>query len=118
MADNTRVLWTYTTNTGQLFAIAAKSVYVTGTDAAKYGGDAPDVDVLSIPNGFRPRKVKCVDAAGSTRWITVYDPTATLWTTPGTTITLNKGGVDTVFTSTDQSIGERAERKGKNPVAA
>lgn len=117
MAVNTRVLWTYTTNGAVDYAVAAKSVYVTGLDTAKYGGSAALATIPSLPNGFRPRAVKCIDATGAARWITVYEVTASLWTTVGTTVTLNKNGADVVYTSTDQSRGERAERKGKEPVS-
>jgi len=114
-AVNTRILWKYTTAGGLGYAVAAKNVYVSDvTDGAKYGGSAPAATVPSLPNKFRMRAVKLVDAAAQTIWIPVYTEAAALWTTPGTTVTRNKSGTDTVFTATDQTRGERAERKGKD----
>lgn len=117
-AVNTRILWKYTTGNGSNYAVAAKTVYVSdATDGAKYGGSAPAATVPSLPNKFRMRAVKVVDAAEDSIWIPVYTEAAALWTTPGTTVTRNKSGTDTVFTATDQTRGERAERKGKNAAA-
>jgi hypothetical protein len=116
MAVNTRVLWTYTTNDSTDYAVAAKSVYVEGLDTAKYGGSECVTALPNLPNGFRPRAVKCRGTDAKTRWVTAYEVTATLWTTPGTTITLNSNGVDIVFTATASTRGERLERQGKDPV--
>jgi hypothetical protein len=116
--SNAKELWTYTTQFGDTYAIAAKSAYVGSGDAAKFGGAAATVSLKSLPNGFRPRRVKCVAPNGTARWIIAYKEDATIWTTVGTTLTLNLLGTDTVFTSTDQTIGERAERKGHEPVSA
>jgi hypothetical protein len=116
--SNAKTLWTYTTQFAVEYAIAGKTAYVGGADTAKFGGAAATVSLKSIPNGFRPRRVKCVAPDGTARWIIAYKEDATIWTTVGTTVTLNMGGVDTVFTSTDQTIGERAERKGKEPAGA
>jgi hypothetical protein len=116
--SNAKTLWKYTTQFAVDYSIAAKTVYVTGGDAAKFGGAAAAVSDKSLPNGFRPRRVKCVAPDGTARWIIAYKEDATIWTTVGTTLTLNHLGTDTTFTSTDQTIGERAERKGKEPVSA
>jgi len=118
-AVNTRILWKYTTANALNYAVAAKSVYVSdATDGTKYGGSAPAETVPSLPNKFRMRAVKVTDATAHSIWIPVYTEAAALWTTPGTTVTRNKSGLDVVFTATDQTRGERAERKGKDAAPA
>jgi hypothetical protein len=118
MAPNDRILWTYTDDNSTDYGVAAKAVYVGGADAAKYGGEECVTELPSIPNGLRPRCVKCKGTNGSTRWMIAYDLTATIWTTPGTTLTLNSNGVDVVFTAQRTKRGERLERMGKDPVPA
>jgi hypothetical protein len=91
MASNARTSWTYTDHYGTPYVVSAKAAYVTGADAAKFGGAAGSADDEGLPNGFRMRAVKCKDATGASRWIPAYTEAATIWTTPGTTVTLNKG---------------------------
>lgn len=105
-ADNNRVAWTYTDDNAMDWAVSAKAVYVLGTDTAKYGGSAPAATVPSIKKQIKMRKVKCSSAGHPDIWVAVYDTTATLWTTAGTTVTRDLNGVDTVYTSTR---GKRAE---------
>ena len=106
-ADNNRAVWTYTDDNAADYAVSAKAVYVLdGTDGAKYGGSAPAVTVPAKPVQLVMRKVKCTAAGNPAIWITVYDVTASLWTTPGTSVTRNLNGVDVAYTSTR---GRRAE---------
>lgn len=108
-ASGNRVAWQYTDDNGADWVISAKSVYVLGADAADYGGSAPASTVARIPKQLKPRRVKCVSAGAADRWPIVYETDAALWTTPGTSITLNLLGVDTVYTST------RVKRAERNP---
>lgn len=111
LASNERIWGTYITDDGDDYNISCKKalVSVVGNDA-KLGYVAGSANNLGIPNEFRPRKVKCVDAAGHARWVTCYSLLATLWTTPGTTIELDYFGVDTLFTSTKYRRSENAGR--------
>lgn len=112
-ASNNRVAWTYTDDQGNDYAISAKALYVTdGTDGAKYGGSAASASVKAIPGNFRPRRVQCVDASGNQRWVVAYELSATIWTTPGTTLVLNYLGSDVSFTTTDHTRGEKKPRRG------
>ena len=120
LADPSRIAWTYTTDAPAVdYVIGAVAAFInTPGTAAKVGGAAATAELESIPNELKPRKVKCVDAAGHARWVTCYTTTATLWTTPGTAILLNFHGVDTSFQSTVQKRAEKRGRPGKNPNAA
>jgi hypothetical protein len=112
-ADNNRVAWTYTTNDSEAFRTSAKAVYVTGGDAAKFGGSAAAGSVRALPSSFRTRKAIVVDSAGASRTVVCYDTACALWTTPGTTVTLDKNGVDTTFTSSGDLVTERYGRSTK-----
>lgn len=112
-ASNNRVAWTYTDHLGNDYAISAKAAYVLDpTDGAKYGGSAAGAGVESIPGNFKPRRVCCVDASGNQRWVIAYETTATIYTTPGTQVTLNYFGQDVLFTSTDRIREEKLARRG------
>ena len=112
-ADNNRVGWGYVTNDAETFRTSAKAVYVLGGDAAKFGGAAALGSVRSLPSSFKVRRAVVVDAAGTSRAVVCYTTSATLWTTPGTTVTLDKNGVDTVFTSDGTLYNERYGRSTK-----
>lgn len=113
MQDGNRIVWTYTDEDGTAWNIAAKKVYVTDvTDGAKYGGSAGDEDQPQLPGNFRPRRVKCVASGHDDRWVIAYTNAATIWTTPGTTLTLNANGADVAYTTTKYKRGERANRAG------
>jgi hypothetical protein len=107
-ADNNRVVWTYTYKTATTYAVSAKAVYVLdGTDGAKYGGSAPAASVLPKPKGLRMRAVKCISAGHPAIWVVCYTAACDLYTTPGTQVTRNLNGVDTVY---DATATVRAER--------
>lgn len=111
LASNERIWGTYTSDDGEDFNISVKKALVAGGgNDAVLGYTAGAAAQANIPNGFRPRRVKCVDASGNARWVICYTTAATLWSTPGTTIQLNYKGVDTQFTSTKKRLGERQER--------
>jgi hypothetical protein len=101
-ADNNRVAWTYTDGrgAGTDFRVSAKAVYVLGVDTAEYGGEAAAGTVRAIPKQLKMRKAKCTSAGHPAIWVTVYKTDAALWTTPGTSITRNLNGTDTVYVST------------------
>lgn len=112
-ASGNRVSWTYTDDDGNDWSIAAKGVYVLDvTDGAKYGGSAAGAAVAPIPGNFRPRRVACADASGNVRYVIAYETTAAIWTTPGTSLTLNYFGNDVAFTTSARRRGERINRRG------
>ena len=111
MASNERVWAKYVAEDGTEYNISAKANVVGASgNAAKLGYTAGSADLHSIPNGMRPRKVKCVSAGLPARYVVCYTNTATLWTTKGTTIDLFSHGNDATYTSTDGTLGEKAER--------
>ena len=110
-ASAERTAWQYTDDSPTDWNIQAKTAYVVGDDSAKFGGEAAAAANDSIPNGFKPRRVRVVSAAGDVRWPVVYTTSATLWTTPGTTVTMDIKGVDTVMTCGKTKRAERAERQ-------
>jgi len=111
-ADGNREAWVYTDDAGNDYTIASKTVYTSdGTDGGKYGGSQADGTKPPIPKGLLPRRVKCVDSTGFAKWPIAYETTATLWSTPGTELTLDKNGVDTVFASTARRRNERDTRR-------
>ena len=107
MAGNNRLVWQYTDDNDTDWAISAKSVYMLGADAAKYGGGAPEPAVPAIPQQIRPRRVKCVASGKPDAWVIAYETDATIWTTPGTELLLFRGGIDVTYTSTKGKRGER-----------
>lgn len=115
MASNDRTSWQYTDDTGTVWAISAKSVYVTGVDAAKYGGAAADTTHDPIPGNFKPRRAQFIDATGNVKWVVCYTTAAAAWATPGTTLTLNLRGVDTVFTKGKRTRGESVNHQAVLP---
>lgn len=112
-ASGNRVAWTYTDDQGNDYAISAKAAYVLDpTDGAKYGGAAAGASVKALPSNFKPRRVQVVDASGNQRWMVAYELTSTIWTTPGTALTINYFGSDVAFTTTDHTRGEKKPRRG------
>lgn len=117
-ADKNRVAWKYTDHLANEYAISAPAVYVLdGVDGAKYGGGAAAATDLALPGGFRPRRVRCISAGKPDRWLIAYTEAAALWTTPGTTVTRDVNGVDTVYTSTADALGEKLNRAGTRQSA-
>lgn len=115
-ATNNKCAWTYTDNYGNDYRVSAKSVYVLdGTDGAKYGGGAAANSLIGKPRGLQMRKVKCTDAAGNVKYVVAYTEAATIWTTPGTVLTLDLNGTDTAFTTTGHKT---SEREGKQCLQA
>lgn len=115
-ADGNRVAWTYVANDDAEYRVSAKAVYVLDvTDGAKYGGEAAAPALKPKPAGMQMRKVYAVSAAGKTLAITCYSKTATAFATPGTELTRNINGVDTVVTTTEDTIPQRSGRQTKQP---
>jgi hypothetical protein len=111
-AGGAKTAWTYSNDLGtKNYTIAAKTAYVVGDDSAKFGGSAAVAANDSIPNGYKPRRAKVVSAAKVIRWPICYTVDATLWTTSGTTVTMDIDGVDTVMTSDGTKRAEKPERK-------
>lgn len=107
-ADNNRVAWEYTDDNDENYAMSAKAVYVLGADAAKLGGSAPASTVRRLPKEVKPRKVKMIAAGHPDKWIVAYTTSATIWTTAGTSVTLDLNGVDVAYESTKTKRGEKA----------
>ena len=111
MASNERVWGTYVSDNGESYNISVKAnVAAAAGNAAKLGYTAGAATQISVPNGIRPRKVKCVSAGLPARYVICYTTAATLWTTPGTTIDLFSHGSDATYTSTPDKLGEKHER--------
>jgi len=109
-ADNNRVGWVYTDDYDLDFCVSAKDVYVNDpTDGAKYGGSAQTGVEPAKPRQLRMRRVRCTASGHKDKWVVAYEVTATIWTTPGTTLTLDSNGVDVAFTAARE---KRAERYG------
>jgi len=110
-ADGNRVAWQYTDDGDNDYAVSAKAVFVLdGTDGAKYGGSAPASTVPPKPKQLRMRAVKCISAGHPTIYVPAYETDATIWTTPGTTLTRNLNGVDVEYT-----VAAKGKRAEKNP---
>ena len=108
MADNNRVVWQYTDDSGADWAVSAKEVYVLdATDGAKYGGESPAATVPQKPRQLRMRAVKCISSGHPAIWLTVYDTACALWATPGTEVVRDLNGVDVTYTSTKGRRGEK-----------
>lgn len=110
-ADNNREAWLYTDDGGTNYRVSSKTVYTSDvTDGTKYGGSQATGTETHLPKGFRMRAVKCISAGNPTRWIPAYTTTADIWATPGTTVTRDLNGTDTVYTATSTHRGEQAPR--------
>jgi len=110
-ADNNRVVWQYTDDGGIAYAVSAKAVFVLdGTDGSKYGGEAPAATVPPKPKQLRMRAVKCTSSGHPTIYVPAYTTTATIWTTPGTTLVRNLNGTDVTYT-----VAAKGKRAEKNP---
>jgi len=107
-ADNNRVAWTYTDDKNRDWRVSAKAVYVLDvTDGAKYGGSAAASSVQRIPKELKMRRVKCTSNGKPDKWMVAYEPAATIYTTPGTTLTLDTNGIDAIFDASDTTRGEK-----------
>lgn len=116
--DNNRVAWGYVSDNGTTYAISAKAVYVLGDDAAKWGGSAAAASTKQIPKGLRPRKVLMKNTSSNKkRYFICYTVTATCWTTPGTTCTVNENGVDATYEALSDKLVERRQRSGTRDTA-
>lgn len=115
-ADNNREAWTYTDDLGDDYRISSKTVYTSdGTDGAKYGGSQGDPADPPFPRGWKPRRVKCSASGKPDKWVIAYDPTATIWTTPGTTLTLDANGVDVEYTVGSKNA-RRSEKRTRDGI--
>lgn len=106
-ADNNRVSWRYTDGQGTTYAVSAKACYVQDvTDGPKYGGSLSLATHRRIPKDLKMRKVKCISSGKPDRYVVAYTDAATIWTTPGTEITLDVNGTDTLYTTTSRTRAE------------
>lgn len=116
MASNERVWGTYHSDDGNDYNISCKAnVVAAAGNAPKLGYTLGSALQTSIPNGIRPRKVKCTAEGLPARYVICYTTDATLWTTAGTTIDLFSHGNDVTYTSTKDHLGEKHERNMAQP---
>lgn len=106
-ADNNRVAWTYIDDDDTNYTISAKAVYVLdATDGTKYGGSVGSNADRRIPKDLKPRRVKATAPGKPDKWVVAYSTTATIWTAPGTALTLDCNGVDTTYSTTKRKRNE------------
>lgn len=115
MAQRVKNNWIYTGDKGVNFAIHA-AADLTAQAAVLGGSDLVDKSLYAMPSNLTPRKAEVFNAAEGTRLVVCYEPTATLYTTPGTAVTLPVfNDLDgAVFTSTGKVIAEN--QRGNNPL--
>jgi len=103
-----KILWTYTDDNGVDWSVTATKAITDQLDTGtpKVGGAAGDNADPPWPRSWRKRKVYMT--AGATRKAVVaYDTTALIWTTAGTTLTLNNGADSSSYAATVAHLGER-----------
>lgn len=111
--NNNRIAWGYVDDASVTWRVSAKQVYVEhGTDGTKYGGSAAASSVRAKPRSLRMRAVEATSGAVTIR-VPAYTTSATIWTTPGTTLTRNLNGVDATFTTTSVKHEEKNSRQTK-----
>lgn len=105
--------YVYTADDGTQYSIRL-ATQIGGLAAAGFG--ARDASKPVIPQGMKPRHILLIDpATGNRRLIKIGSVTATLWTTPATTVSLKIiGVVDPVVYSQTHRTGEVA--RIPNPV--
>ena len=103
------VAWRYTDDEGNFYRLRAKKAItdqVNGSAEVKVGGQAADAAVALPPTGFRPRR-RYVTYNGIIRSVVCYDTACDLWTTAGTTVSLQTSGDTQTFTYTKGRLSER-----------
>lgn len=109
----TRTAWRYTDDDGRFYAFNALTGYTA--QVAVLGGAARVAGDVPAPAGFRPRVAKVWLAADHTKRkrVVCYTPSATAFTTIGTTVSVDYLGTATDFV-TYGSAGERHKFEGRN----
>lgn len=102
-----KIRWRYTDDAGTFWAMTATKAITDQLDTGtpKVGGQASTGSANPWPRSWRPRKVY-MKAGLVRRAIVAYDTTALIWTTPGTTLTLNNGA-DSASFEADTHLGEK-----------
>lgn len=115
MAKRFKNNWTYVGDKGVTFAVHV-SADLTAQAAAIGGADLTDKTHYAMPTNLKPRAAEVFNATEGVRWVPCYSTDATLWTTPGTDITLPVfNDVDgAVFTSTGALRSE--SQRGNDPT--
>lgn len=105
----TRTAWKYTDDQGNDYKFNALTGYTT--QSAVLGGEAAGSVLAKLPRGHKPRHVYCHDAAAPAhrRKVVCYEPTATAYTTPGTAVNVDYGGLLVEFVS---ATCEGEEKRG------
>jgi hypothetical protein len=87
-----RTRWQYTADNGKLYSFNALAGYVA--QVAVLGGEEAAAGVGPMTRGMKPRRALCWEAADHTkrRQVVCYEPTATAFTTLGTTVNVNIEG--------------------------
>lgn len=104
--DGNRVRWQYTDDAGNTWAVSAKKEYVTLVDTP-LGGAAGAATLDPLPSYIKPRRCHVKTATGVVRQVICYSPTATAWTTPGTTFQMNINGASVAVEVQKGRTGER-----------
>ena len=102
MASTNRIAWTYTSDAGVDYRVAAQKSL---TDQAKQGGSDGSAVALAKPANLKMRRVTCRTAAGISRVFPLYEFGAPL-ATAGETISANVNGTAVTFTSRGNPIPE------------
>jgi hypothetical protein len=100
--DTSRIAWTYSSDDGNDYRVAAVKAL---TDQAKQGGASGAAVSLAKPGSIKMRRVSCRTAGGVTRVFPLYVSGAAL-ATAGETINANVDGVSTQFVSRGNPLPE------------
>lgn len=93
----TRERWKYTADNGKEYSFNALTGYTA--QVAVLGGEAAEAGLSPKSKGLRPRRalVWLADDHSKKRQVVCYDPTATAFTTLGTTVKVNIDGNETAY---------------------
>lgn len=103
--------WKYTTDTGGTRSFNALASYTA--QVAVLGGATAEAGLIPCPRGFKPRVALTWLAADHTkrRRVVCYDADATAYTTLGTSVLVDIGGIETAYV-VYETEGERHAFQG------
>lgn len=115
MASRVKNNWIYSGDKGVDFAIHA-AADLTAQASVLGGSDLTDKSLYAMPSNLTPRMAEVFNATEGARKVVCYESDATLYTTPGTNVTLPVfNDVDgAVFASTGKVWAEN--QRGNNPL--
>jgi hypothetical protein len=112
--DHNRIAWTYTSDDGNTYRVAAQKAL---TDQNKLGGSAAAATLPEKPSAIKLRRVTVSNAAGQSRVLVCYETGAPI-VVAGTTINVNVGMDSASFSSNGGFIPEGGPRKNVTKQAA